>query len=73
MKKKILAGLMACVLSLSVAGCGTDAPAQSQPAGPVSIPDYTQAAQGEHGVVAAADPVAADVGLQILKKAGYIG
>ena len=70
MNKKFLAGLLACAMSLSLAACGSDKPAQSLPEGPVEVPAYEQAAQGEHGVVAAADPVAADVGLQILKQGG---
>jgi len=70
MKKKLLAGVLACAMSLSLVACGSEPVASSQPQGPAVIPDYTQSAQGEHGVVAAADPVAADVGLQILKKGG---
>ena len=71
MKTKILSGVLALSLSLGLCACG-------QPAEPVKpsvdlvaeAAQYTQSAQGNNGVVAAADPVAAAVGLQVLKDGG---
>lgn len=72
MKKKILAGVLALAMGLSLCACGQTGQPESKPgADPVAeARELTQAAQGEHGVVAAADPVAAAVGRQVLQDGG---
>lgn len=78
MKKRILAGILAMTLVLSLCACGGET-VENQPSGQVEQSENTadvpvsedpQSAYGYNGVVAAADPVAAKVGLQVLKDGG---
>lgn len=75
MKQKILSGVLALCMTLSLCACGQSGQSTKDPAQLAAslnevAAGLTQSAQSEHGMVAAADPVAAAVGLQVLKDGG---
>lgn len=68
MSKKILSIIMMVALVLTCCSCGKSNPeGGDKPDTPV---EYSQVASGKNGVVAAADPTAAQVGIDVLKAGG---